>query len=411
LRFVVSWCIISRIMDERPRIEERDLAGFKYFKKLLPLLDRLHGHNTARDRAHNRTLHYDQHIALILLYLFNPIVSSLRSIVQASELKKVQRTLGCARASLGSLSEANRVFDSSLLLEIIGELSAQLKPIKHDPRLDEVAGILTLVDGTLLTALPKLVQAMWLDADHPAFKLHTHFELLTGVPTGMSLTDANASEWKNLASRLLSGRVYVTDRGYACFELLGLILDALSSFVCRVRDNSSCELIEQRTITPAAAQAGIISDRIVYLGGDTAAHRVTRPLRLIEIKSTPHRKRTHGARGGPEQSDTILICTDLLDLPAEVIALIYQQRWAIEIFFRFFKHVLGCRHLLAHNPNGIEIQTYCAIIACMLIALWTGRKPTLRTYEMVCYYFMGLADEEELDRHIARLGEAEKISA
>lgn len=397
--------------DRRQRIEEHDLGGFNYFKKILPLLDRLHGHNTARDRAHNRTLHYDQHIALILLYLFNPIVSSLRAIVQVSELKKVQRTLGCARASLGSLSEASRVFDSSLLLGIIAELHKQLKPMKHDARLDEVSGILTLVDGTLLTALPRLVEAMWLDADHPAFKLHTHFELLSGVPTGMELTDGNASEWKNLAARLLAGRIYVMDRGYACFELFSLILDALSSFVCRVRDNSVYELIEQRAIRPEAAKAGIVSDRIVYLGCQTAAHRVTRPLRLIEVSVTPHRKRTHGARGGPEQSDTLLICTDLLDLPAEVIALIYQQRWAIEIFFRFFKHVLGCRHLLAHNRNGIEIQTYCAIIACLLIALWTGRKPTLRTYEMVCYYFMGLADEEELDRHIARLGEAEKISA
>jgi hypothetical protein len=45
---------------------------------------------------------------------------------------------------------------------------------------------------------------------------------------------------------------------------------------------------------------------------------------------------------------------------------------------------------------------YAAIIACMLIALWTGRKPTLRTYEMVCWYFMGMATLEELEAHIAR---------
>jgi hypothetical protein len=58
---------------------------------------------------------------------------------------------------------------------------------------------------------------------------------------------------------------------------------------------------------------------------------------------------------------------------------------------------------LSHNQNGIEIQTYCAIIACLLIALWTGKKPTLRTYEMICFYFCGMADEEELMQHIERL--------
>ena len=80
------------------------------------------------------------------------------------------------------------------------------------------------------------------------------------------------------------------------------------------------------------------------------------------------------------------------------------HRWAIEIFSRFFKHVLGCRHLLSYCQNGIELQTYSAIIACLLISLWTGRKPTLRTYEMPCWYFTGMADEEELLAHIERLG-------
>jgi hypothetical protein len=49
---------------------------------------------------------------LLLLFLFNPIVTSLRGVQQASELKKVQKKLGCQRASLGSLSEATSVFDA-----------------------------------------------------------------------------------------------------------------------------------------------------------------------------------------------------------------------------------------------------------------------------------------------------------
>ena len=97
-----------------------------------------------------------------------------------------------------------------------------------------------------------------------------------------------------------------------------------------------------------------------------------------------------------------MIATDRFDLEPETIAEVYKNRWTIEIYFRFFKHILGCRHLLSENQNGIEIQMYMAIIACMLISLWTGRKPTLRTYEMVCWYFMGMADLEELEAHIAR---------
>jgi len=65
--------------------------------------------------------------------------------------------------------------------------------------------------------------------------------------------------------------------------------------------------------------------------------------------------------------------------------------------------MLGCKHLLSHKQNGMEIQTYSAIIACMLIALWTGCKPTKRTFEMICFYFCGLASEEELMAHIDKL--------
>jgi len=68
-----------------------------------------------------------------------------------------------------------------------------------------------------------------------------------------------------------------------------------------------------------------------------------------------------------------------------------------------FKHALGCRHLLSHCDNGIELQTYAAIIACLLIALRTGRKPTLSTYRMLCWYFSGWADDEELLTHINKL--------
>jgi hypothetical protein len=74
-----------------------------------------------------------------------------------------------------------------------------------------------------------------------------------------------------------------------------------------------------------------------------------------------------------------------------------------DLFFRFFKQILGCRHLYFHSENGIKLQAYCAIIACMLLCLWTGRKPTKRTYEMVCYYFLGLANEAELLAHLDKL--------
>ena len=85
--------------QKRKRVREADLQGLKDLDRLMPLLERLRPVGCARDKAGNRELFFDQYCALILLYLFNPIVSSLRALQQASELKKVQRKLGCLRAS------------------------------------------------------------------------------------------------------------------------------------------------------------------------------------------------------------------------------------------------------------------------------------------------------------------------
>ena len=75
-------------------VREADLARFEFVAPVMRLLGRLHGAATGRDTAGNRTLHDDQHVALILLYFYNPAVSSLRSITAASALAKVQRKLG-----------------------------------------------------------------------------------------------------------------------------------------------------------------------------------------------------------------------------------------------------------------------------------------------------------------------------
>jgi len=164
---------------KKRQIEEPDITGLKFFDKLAPLLERLHQDGCQRDRAGNRTLHYDQYCMLLLLYLFNPIVVSLRGIQQASELKNVQRKLQCPRASLGSLSEATRVFDPERLQEIIAELGEQLEPLAQDKRLSDMKQTITLVDGSLIAALPTIMEASWRKAKTGSgmvkWRLHTHF--------------------------------------------------------------------------------------------------------------------------------------------------------------------------------------------------------------------------------------------
>jgi len=398
-------------------IRDQDVRGLKYFDQLAPLLQRLHDTGCARDRAGNRSLHFDHYGLLVLVFLFNPIVTSLRGLQQASELKKVQKKLGCPRASLGSLSESVRVFDPERLQEIIAELGGQLEPLGRDPRLKDVRHTVTLVDATLLAALPSMAEASLLKAQSGSglvkWRLHTHFEVDRHVPARIDVTregGGDCDERAVLERTIEPDRLYVMDRGYAKFTLFNRVVAAGSSYVCRVRDNSAYDVVAERPLSDADRAQRVIEDRIVTLGeGSKKAARPDHAVRLITIQCQPHHKHGRSQRyaragsTGPACDGVLRLATNRLDVPAAIIALLYHFRWTIEIFFRFFKQILGCRHLLSRSQNGIEIQTYCAIIACMLISLWTGKKPTLRTYEMICWYLTGMADLEELLAHIARL--------
>jgi hypothetical protein len=378
----------------KAKLQAKDLRGLKYFKLLTPLLERLHDHGTARDKAGNRQLFFDQYGALLLLYFFNPILTSLRGIHQASTLDKVGEQLGVPRTSLGSLSEAARVFDAAALQEIIAALAARI-PHGATPKEQQALQDLTAVDGSLLPALPKMAWALWRDETHRAAKMHLAFEVLRGIPVGVTVTAGNASENDQLRALLQAGRLYVIDRGYAEYQLFQDILDARSSFIGRLRDNAVWQVVAERPLSAAARAAGVVSDRVVWLGGDQSGAVFKQRLRVLEVRTGKC-----DAHGRPE---VLLLATDRMDLEAELVALGYKFRWTVELFFRWFKCILGCRHLLSTSANGVEIQVYLALIASLLISLWTGKKPSKRTYEMLCLYFSGWASEAELLAHIEKL--------
>lgn len=370
---------------------EADLQGFKYFQLLQPMLLRLHDAATPRDRAGNRVLFFDQYVALLLLYFFNPVVTSLRGVQQASSLKKVQRLLGCKQTSLGSLSEASRVFDADLLEPLLAELGQRLPPGRRDPDSRWLQDLVA-VDGTLLDALPKMAWALWLDDEHRAVKVHLQFEVLRHVPLQFTLTDANTSEKAVLQAHLQAGRLYVADAGYVKYALFEAICAAGSSFVIRLGRQPTEEVLDERPLTDAARAAGVVADRLVRLGSPSRGGALTRTLRIVAVVIQ--------GRDGPQ---TLRLVTDRLDLPAEVVAAAYRYRWQIELFFRWFKCVLGCKHLLSTAANGIRIQIYVALIAGLLISLWTGRKPSKRTLEMLQFHFGGWASAAELEAHIQSL--------
>jgi hypothetical protein len=105
----------------------------------------------------------------------------------------------------------------------------------------------------------------------------------------------------------------------------------------RIRDNASYKIVDEHQLSEADRNAGVEFDRTVWLGSEQKRDNLSRPIRIIQIhyyderalsgykrKSRVSSKKTFRTRS-PEH--TLLIATDRMDLPAELIGLIYRYRW------------------------------------------------------------------------------------
>lgn len=165
-------------------------------------------------------------------------------------------------------------------------------------------------------------------------------------------------------------------------------LDALGCFfVLRLREGATIEVEEELPPSATDREAGVIRQAWVRLGCRTRYR--SKGVRLVWVQ-TP--------------KEVLLLVTNQppADLSAELVAALYRRRWQVELFFRWIKCILGCRHWLAESPKGVATQIYLALIGALLLQLYTGRRPTQRMMELYQLCEMGIATPEELQEGIAR---------
>ena len=411
------------------------LEGAEMLRRVFPLLAGLAHSGTQRDKARNRQLLYSQYAGLVLVGLLNPILNSSRAIVAASGLKNVRKLTGGSKVSLGSFSEATSVFEPQLLEGIVKQLRAEVHQQQHLKKVlsksnagelpDKLIERLIAIDGSVLTALPQVVGKLG-EPKKGQWRLHAHVRVCDETLVASKLTEEPSAKGKSerdiLAETIATneidvpdseaGHLFLMDRGYRSAALFNKIHAAGHDYICRlnrkdgrllkdVAKDQNGETIGLPVISTEATAMGVIADEFISLGGNCGASKIGSDHTIRRITLIPPADRTSSARQGRVRDDQggrdeLILATTLVDLPAEQIVKLYEHRWQVELFFRFLKHVLKCNQLLSAKTAGVEIQLYCAVIASLLLALATGGNLTKRNFEMICLYFSGWADEEEL---------------
>ena len=361
-------------------ITEKQLRNWKlldrFRREVLPLLEARPPTPTETDER--RTFFAEDYFCAFLFAMLNPAVKSLRALGHASHCRKM-RQVCAAPFSPATFSEAQHLFSPEVLDQVVRSLAKQALGQRQggDPRVRQALAALTAVDGTLLRAVPRMA---WTPAPGPthAVRLHLHFSVFDEVPEAWTITPGKVCERKVFNQTIPPGAMVVADRNYSqSHALLEELRSRSVHFVFRLKDNTSMETVgSERALTPADRKAGVVWDRQVRLG-----NRGQSIFRVVRVEAN---------------GDVFHLITTREDLSAELIGLIYRQRWQIELFFKWIKTILNCRHWLAESPAGVAIQIYCVLIASLLLLLWTGRRPNLRTVESLQLYWTGWATQQEL---------------
>lgn len=355
---------------------EDQVVGRRFLRLIEDQLRLLH-----EQPAHgNRSVFLD-HLAIAhIIAFFNPGVGGLRSLEDLFDQPRFRQRLGIPRLPKSTVSDAQSTFDPALLLPILDSLRRRAGLQPHDTRLDELTRQLIAVDGSFFTVAPRIAWAIFNGSGKGNVRMHVQFNVLDGLPDHVTLTDGQCTETEQLRQRLRSGCLFVLDRGYQCYGLLKDILDADSDFVVRLRQSATGRVCEERPLTAADRAAGVSRDTVIQLGWRPDQTPALPPLRLVEMHVTD--------RDG--QTQCLRLLTNRLDLSAWMIALIYQHRWQVELFFRWLKCSAHFNHFFSESRRGMTLQVYVTMIGLLLIALETGAKPSRYDYVLMSAAVSGL---------------------
>lgn len=383
----------ERVAEPIPRRPDQ-LDGRRLILRLEEHLRHLH----AQPAHGNRSFFYDQLVIAHLLAFFNPALHSLRRLEDAFELPAVRRRFGMRAAPKSTVADCQRLFDPHVLQSILDDLKQRVKLQPHDVRLDQLTRQLTAVDGTFFAVAGRIAWAIYNRKSDGGgrpktgrrglttkgnVRAHVHFDILRGVPEHFTLTGGQAAEGGQLQASLRPEHCYVLDRGFQAYALLGEIIQAHSDFVVRLRKSAQSTVLEPRPLTAADLAAGVQSDALVQVGW-----------REDQTPELPVLRRVAVALA--DKDEPLVLLTSCLDLPAELIALIYQHRWQIELFFRWLKCMAHLEHFFSESPQGMTLQLYVTLIATLLIALETGARPSVYDFSLLSFALSGQATLAEV---------------
>jgi hypothetical protein len=185
-------------------------------------------------------------------------------------------------------------------------------------------------------------------------KLHTLFDITTQIPAFIHITEAKVNDVN--AMDLIpyeSDSYYIFDRGYVDFTRLHKITNHSAYFVIRAKSNLKFNRMYSNKVDKTT---GVQCDQVGKLSGFYVSKQYPDKLRRVKFYDE-------------ETKRIFVFLTNNFELSAVHIALLYKNRWQVELFFKWIKQHLKIKCFWGTSENAVRIQIYTAIISYCLVSI------------------------------------------
>ena len=253
------------------------------------------------------------------------------------------------------LADANRERDWRIYHDLAQLLIRRARVLyANEPLGWELNETVYALDSTTIDLCLKLFPWARFRRAKAAIKLHTLLDLRGSIPTFISISQGKQADVRVLDELVLEpGAFYVMDRGYVDFKrLYGFVL-AGAFFVTRAKSNLQYTRSES---LPVDATSGVRSDQMIWLRNPSSIKHYPDKLRRIHYVAA-------------ETGKSLVFLTNNFALPALTIALLYQGRWKVELFFKWIKQHLRIKHFYGTTDNAVKTQVWISICVYVLVAI------------------------------------------
>jgi len=343
-------------------------TGQPIFSQLIKLIPKGEVERIARSKSANRYCKkFDTwHHLLTMLYSTYQHCTSLREVatgmaacegrLQSLNIKHFPRK--------STFSDANKRRDAEVFESIFHMLFHRLKQYLPDSRLKgSVFKKLMIIDSTTISLFNDIFKGPGRNPVNGrkkgGVKVHMAVRATQDVPCLIKITKAAANDVTFIhGMQLPKGSYVVFDKGYHSHRFYNELDSKGIFWVTRPRGNGVIEVEATNTISYRESDAGILKDEKVIMGHPGNPNIIKVRCRRIKFYDKVNDKKFE-------------FITNNVRIKATTIAMIYKQRWQIEMLFKRLKQNMPLQYFLGDNENAIKIQIWCTLIADLLLKVAT----------------------------------------